>query len=76
MVTVSAAAFLSSLSMALLVSDSTNRRPMSLKAGGARSSPYMLVTSAAATLPWAISRSKRRTQPVYLDDRSISRAGS
>lgn len=76
MVTVSPLAFLSSLSMTLLVRASASGRGMRLKAGGARSSPRTLVTTAAATLPWAISRSKRPTQPVYLVDRSNSSAGS
>ena len=75
MVTVSLAACLSSLSMAMLVRVSACGRGMPLRAGGARSSPYMLVISAAATLPWAISRSKRGTQLVYRVA-SISRAGS
>jgi hypothetical protein len=76
MVTVSLVACLSSLSMTLLVRASASGRGMRLKAGGARSNPRTLVTTAAATLPWAISRSKRRTQPVYLVDRSISSPGS
>ncbi len=75
MVTVSLAAFLSWLFMAMLVRNSASRRRMSLKTGGARSNPYMLVTSAAATLPWAISRSKRLTHAVYLVP-SIRSAGS
>ena len=62
--------------MAALVAATSSRRGGYRKAGGARSSPRMLVISASATLPWAISWSKRRTQLVYRPEVSISRAGS
>ena len=50
-------------------------RGMSLKTGGARPNPYMLVISAAAVLPWASSWSNRLIQSVG-QAASISSAGS
>jgi hypothetical protein len=71
----SGAALESSLFMAISVRDASRRRGMILKNGGASSSPYMLVIIAAASLPSAISRSKRSSQAVFLVA-SMASAGS
>jgi hypothetical protein len=71
----SGAALESSLFMAVSVREASRRRGMILKSGGASSSPYMLVIIAAATLPLAISRSKRFSQAVFLVA-SMASAGS
>jgi hypothetical protein len=70
------AAFLSSRFMVISVSDASRRRGMTLKNGGANSSPYMLVIIAAATLPRAISWSKRSSHAVWRPVASMASAGS